>query len=94
MAVLVDLLIVLPRVFFFAELYLHTNLRFTHCYFHVHTCQCNGYNQRLSGCLRQNVAEVGYAISSWSASAGYSASMLIEGAKVDLSLSTLGQHLC
>ena len=39
-----------------------------------------------------------YAISSWSASAGFSASMLIRVAKVDLSLthqfSTLSQHLC
>ena len=29
------------------------------------------------------MGESGYAISSWSASAGYSASMLTEGAKVD-----------
>ena len=31
------------------------------------------------------MGESGYAISSWSASAGYSASMLTEDAKVDLS---------
>ena len=36
----------------------------------------------------------GYAISSWSASAGYLASMLIEDPKVDSStFSTRGQHL-
>ena len=32
------------------------------------------------------MGELGYAIPSWSASAGYLASMLTEGAKVDLSL--------
>ena len=34
----------------------------------------------------QNVGESGYGISSWSASTGYSALVLTEGAKVDSSL--------
>ena len=42
--------------------------------------------RRFSGCLQQNVGESGYAISSWSTSNGYSASMLTGGAKVDESL--------
>ena len=57
-----------------------------YCYFHVHVHQRNGYNRRFSGCLQQNVGESGYAIYSWSASAGYSASMLTRVAKVDSSL--------
>ena len=69
-------------VFFFALLFPRTNLQFTHCYFHVFACQRNGCKQRFSGCLRQNVGESGYAISSWSVSAGYLTSMLTEGAKV------------
>ena len=51
---------------------------------HVH--QPNGCNRRFSVCLQQNVGESGYAISSWSASAGYLASMLTRVAKVDSSL--------
>ena len=54
-------------------------------YFHVHVHQRNCCNRRFSGCLQQNVGESGYAISSWSASAGYSASMLTRDAKVDSS---------
>ena len=50
---------------------------------HVH--QRNGCNRRFSGCLQQNVGESGYGISSWSASAGYSSSMLTIVAKVDSS---------
>ena len=80
---LVDLSIILTRVFFFASLYRRTNLRFTHCYFHMHVHQCNGCNRCFSSCLWQNVGKSGYAISSLSASAGYSASMLTEVAKVD-----------
>ena len=38
-----------------------------------------------SGCLRQNVGESGYAISSWLARDKYSALTLTEGAKVILS---------
>ena len=56
-----------------------------YAYFHVHVHQRNGCNRRFSGCLQQNVGESGYAISSWSASAGYSASMLTRVAKVDSS---------
>ena len=57
----------------------------------MHARQWTSCNRRFSGCLRQNVGESGYAISSWSASVGYSAPMLTEGAKVDSStLSTLG----
>ena len=67
-------------------------------YVHVHVHQRNGCNQRFSACLQQNVGESGYAISSWSASAGYSASMLTRVAKVNSSLtstlSTLSEHLC
>ena len=44
-------------------------------YFHVHVHQRNGCNRRFSGCLQQNVGELGNAISSWSASVGYSAMM-------------------
>ena len=54
-------------------------------YFHVHVHQRNGCNRCFSGCLQQNVGESVYAISSWSASAGYSASMLTRVAKVDSS---------
>ena len=54
---------------------------FTHCYFHAR--QRNSCNWRFS---KQNMGELGYAISSWSANAGYSASMLTKGAKVDRSL--------
>ena len=60
---LVDLLIILPWVFFFVSQCPCTNLQFTHCYFHMHACQRNSCNQRFSG-LRQNVGESGYAISS------------------------------
>ena len=57
--------------------------------------QCNGCNRRVSGCLQQTVGESGYAISSWSASAEYSALMFTRVAKVDEStFSTLSQHLC
>ena len=42
-------------------------------------------NRRFSDCLQQNVGESGYAFSSWSASAGYSALMLTRVAKVDSS---------
>ena len=42
-----------------------------------------------------NVGELSYAISSWSASTRYLASMLTKGTKVDSStLNTLDQHLC
>ena len=69
----------------------------------VHQCNCS--NRRFSGCLQQNVGESGYAISSWSANAGFSASMLTRVAKVDLlnkswlvfdssTFSTLSQHIC
>ena len=85
MTILVDLPMVLPCVFFFALLYVCSNLWFTHCYFHVHTRQCTGCNQHFSSCLRQNMGESGYAISSWSASTGYLALMLTEGDKVDSS---------
>ena len=94
---LVDLSIILCRVFFFASQCPRTNLWFTRCYFHVHSHQCNGCNRRFSGCLWQNVGELGYAISSCSASTGYLASMLTGVAKADFhssTFSTLGQHLC
>ena len=61
---------------------LGTNLR----YFHVHVHQRNGCNRCFSGCLQQNVGESGYAISTWSASARYSSSILTRVAKVDSSL--------
>ena len=51
----------------------------------MHALQRHGYNRRFSGYLQQNVGESGYAISSWSASAEYSASMFTKGAKVDSS---------
>ena len=54
-------------------------------YAHMHERQRNCCDRRFSGCLQYNVGESGYAISSWSASAGYSASMLTEDGKVDLS---------
>ena len=54
-------------------------------YFHVHVHQRNSCNRRFSGCLPQNVKESSYAISSWSASAGYLASMLTRVAKGDSS---------
>ena len=53
----------------------------TSTYVHVH--QRNSCNPRFSGCLQQNVGDSGYTISSWSASAGYLASMLTTVAKVD-----------
>ena len=84
----VDLSIVLRHVFFFASLCLRTNLRFMHS-FHVHALHGNGCNRHFSGCLRQNVEEVGlcymYLFNHGSASAGYSASMSTGGAKVDSS---------
>ena len=62
----------------------------THSYFHVHVLQQLGP----ISCLPQSVGELGYAISLWSASAGYLALILTESAKVDeSSLGTLGQHL-
>ena len=54
-------------------------------YFYVHVHQRNCCHRRFSGFLQSNVGESGYAISSWSVSAGYSASILTEGAKVDWS---------
>ena len=54
-------------------------------YFHVQVHQCKGCNGRFSGCLQQNMGESGYAISSWSASAGYLASMLTRVAEADAS---------
>ena len=48
----------------------------------MHAHQHNNCNWHFSVCLRQNVEESGYAISSWSASTGYSTLMLIEGAKL------------
>ena len=77
---LVDLLIILLHVFFFATLCRLTNLPL-----HVHVHQHNGCNRRFNGCLQQNLGESGCAISSWSASARYSASMLTRVAKVDSS---------
>ena len=44
--------------------------------------QCNGCNRLFSGCSQQKVGESGYAVSLWSASDGYSASMLTRGAIV------------
>ena len=42
-------------------------------------------NRRFIYCSQQNVGESGYSISSWWSSSGYLASMLTEGAQVDLS---------
>ena len=73
-----------PCVFLFVSLCPRANqFTFTHCYFHVLTRQHNGFSQCFSGCLLQNVSEVGYAISLWSASTRYLALMLTEGAEVD-----------
>ena len=84
----------LPRVFFFAALCPRTNL-WVGLLPRARTYTRNGCNRRFSGCLQQNVGESGYAISSWSPSAGYLASMLTRVAKVDSStFSTLSQHLC
>ena len=47
---------------------------FTHCYFHVHARQCNSCNQRFSHLFLDK--PLGYAISSWSASTVFLASML------------------
>ena len=75
-----------PCVLFRRALCQRTNLRLLDLvYFLVHVHQRNCCNRRFSGCLQYSVGESGYAISSWSASAGYSASMLTEGAKVDIS---------
>ena len=48
--------------------------------------QRSSCNRRFSGCLQQNVGELGYAIPSWLTSAGYLASTLTKVAKVDSSL--------
>ena len=91
---LVDLLIVLPCVFFFAAL----GQPPIYGYFHVHVHQCNGCTRSFSGCLQQNVGDSSYAISLWSVSAGYSASMLtgvVKGLVFNSStFSPLSQHLC
>ena len=97
---LINLLIGLPGVFFLVSLCLSTNLR---------------SRIAASTCTHADVMVVidvfvviyftkrggiGLAISLWSTSTGYSASMLIKGAKFDLSsfdsstLSTLDQHQC
>ena len=49
---IIDLLIVLPRVFFLISLNMFAcQFLFAFYYFHMHACQCNGCNQRFSGCL-------------------------------------------
>ena len=67
----VHLSIVLPCVFFLAALCRPP----IYGYFHMYVHQRNGCNRPFSSCLQQNVGESGYAISSWSSSAGYLASM-------------------
>ena len=61
---------------------------FMHCHFHVHMRHTNitVVMHILEIVFDKNVAKLGYAISSWSASTGCSALMLTEGAKVYSSL--------